>query len=467
MTALNTTVFQATRPFGWRDKVGYLFGDLGNDFLFIFASAYLLVFYTNVAGLNPAHVGTLFLLTRLLDAFTDVFWGRFLDRHTPSRAGRFRVWIGRAAPLLVVASALLYVPFISEWTYTAKLVYAVVTYILWGSVFYTMVNISYGSLASVVSGVPAHRASLSVFRGVGANIAALFVALVPPLVIYATVDGVSQVLPGAFFVTGLVFSAAALVFYVFCYSLVRERVHAQPVEGRSFGQLLRSLAGNRALIALMAGNLTLMLASLLTGSMAAYLWLNYFNKGALSGPAQFAQYLPALLIAPVAPLLASRIGKRETLVVALAATSALYLLLYVLHTDSPWVFIVLTLLAGVGLGLFNLLVWAIIGDVIDHEEVRSGERDDGTVYAVNTWARKLGLALAGGLGGYALSLVGFQSGQTEQSAATIEGIYTVATLVPGILYAVVAAIFLFWYPLSRARVAANVATLAERREADA
>ena len=127
----------------------------------------------------------------------------------------------------------------------------------------------------------------------------------------------------------------------------------------------------------------------------------------------------------------------------------------------------LTLLAGIGLGLFNLLVWAIIGDVIDHEEVRSGERDDGTVYAVNTWARKLGLALAGGLGGYALSLVGFQSGQTEQSAATIEGIYTVATLVPGILYAVVAAIFLFWYPLSRARVAANVATLAERREADA
>ena len=63
--------------------------------------------------------------------------------------------------------------------------------------------------------------------------------------------------------------------------------------------------------------------------------------------------------------------------------------------------------------------------------------------------------------------MGFQSGQTEQSAATIEGIYTVATLVPGILYAVVAAIFLFWYPLSRARVAANVATLAERREADA
>lgn len=464
MTDLNTAVFRATRPFGVRDKFGYLFGDLGNDMVFIFASSYLLVFYTNVAGLNPAHVGTLFLVTRLLDAFTDVGWGRFLDRHTPASTGRFRTWIGRGALPLVVMSALLYAPFIADWAYGAKLTYAVVTYILWGSVFYTVVNISYGSLASVMSADPGDRASLSVFRGFGANIAGLITAVVPPLVIYTTVDGVSRVLPPAFFVTGLVFAASSLVFYALCYTNVRERVHAEAREDRGFAQLLGSLARNRALLSLMVGNLTLMLASLLVNSMAAYLWLEYFNNGALSGIAMLTGFAPALLIAPFAPTIARRFGKKETIVVALFGMSAVYFLLFTLQTTSPVVFIALSLIAGFGIGMFNLLVWAIIGDVIDYEEVRSGQRDDGTVYAVNTWARKVGLALAGGLGGYALAIIGFQSGAEVQSEATIAGIYAISTLVPGILYAVVGVIMLLWYPLSRRRVAENVAILAERRE---
>jgi glycoside/pentoside/hexuronide:cation symporter, GPH family len=453
------------RPFGWRDKIGYLFGDLGNDFTFLLASSYLLVFYTNVAGLQAAHVGLLFLVARLLDAFTDVGWGRFLDRHTPSPAGRFRVWIARAALPLVVVSALLYAPFISDWEYGLKLAYAAVTYLLWGSVFYTMVNIAYGSLASVMSSNPGERASLSVFRSFGANIAGLFVALVPPLFIYANLNGVSQAVPSSFFITAVVFSVAALVFYAVCYSQVRERVQATPVQDkRSLLALLRSLVGNRALLGLMAGNLVLMLASLLTMSMAAYLWLNYFNSGALSGPAQLANYLPSLLLAPLAAWLARRFGKKEVIVAGMLFSSAVYIFLAVTQVTSPWAFIAITVLAGFGMGTYTLLVWALIGDVIDHEEVRSGERDDGTVYAVNTWARKVGLALAGGLAGFALSAVGFQSGSATQTQDTIEGIYLVSTLVPGVLYAVSALLLLFIYPLSRRRVAANVAELKARRD---
>lgn len=462
--AAPVSVQSAMRPFGWRDKIGYLFGDLGNDFTFLLASSYLLVFYTNVAGLQPAHVGILFLAARLIDAFTDVGWGRFLDRHRPSTAGRFRAWIGRAALPLVVVSALLYAPFIADWDYGLKLTYAAVTYLLWGSVFYTMVNISYGSLASVMSPNPGERASLSVFRAFGANVAGLFVALVPPLLIYATVDGVSQVLPGSFFMTGVGFSIAALAFYAICYTQVRERVQAVPVqEKRSFLKLLRSLAGNRALLGLMAGNLILMLASLLTMSMAAYLWLNYFNNGALSGPAQLANYLPGLVLAPVAAWLARRFGKKEIIVTGMLFSAAVYMFLALTHVTSPWVFIVLTVLAGFGMGTYSLLVWALIGDVIDHEEVRSGERDDGTVYAVNTWARKVGLALAGGLAGVALTAVGFQAGSPTQTEETINGIYLVSTLVPGVLYAVAALLLLFIYPLNRKRVAANVEELKARR----
>ncbi|NQX10431.1 MFS transporter [Microbacteriaceae bacterium VKM Ac-2855] len=460
----STQTIDSVRPFSWKDKVGYLFGDLGNDFLFTLASSYLLIFYTNVLGLNPAHVGTLFLVMRLVDAFTDVGWGQFLDRHTPSRHGRFRPWILRAALPLVVVSALLYAPFVAEWDYGAKMVWAVVTYVLWGTVFYTMVNISYGSLASVMTQVPTQRASLSVFRGVGANLAGIFVALVPPLFLYATVDGVSQVLPSAFFTIGIVFSALALVFYVLCYSLVRERIRSLPtVDKPGFGTLLASLAGNRALISLMSANLVLILSSLLTGSVGAYLWLNYFNNGALSGVAALANVLPALIAAPFVTRIGRRWGKKELLVVLLLSSSALYFVLFLLGVTSPWVFIGISVIAGFGIGTFNLLVWAIISDVIDFQEVRTGQRDDGTVYAVNTWARKVGLGLAGGLGGYALAFIGYEAGAATQSAETIDGIYTIATLVPGVLYAVVALILLFWYPLGRRAVQSNSDELESRR----
>jgi GPH family glycoside/pentoside/hexuronide:cation symporter len=459
-----TETITTIRPFSWRDKIGYLFGDLGNDFLFILASSYLLIFYTNVLGLNPAHVGTLFLLVRILDAFTDVGWGRFLDRHMPSVAGRFRPWIIRAALPLVVMSALLYAPFAADWDYGAKLAWATVTYVLWGSVFYTMVNISSGSLASVMSQDPGERASLSVFRGVGANLAGVFVALVPPLFIYTFVDGVSQVQPSAFFITGIAFSAAALIFYFLCYRLVSERVRALPGRDKpNLKKLLGSLAGNRALVSLMAGNLVLMLSSLLTASVGAYLWLIYFNNGALSGVAALANVLPALIAAPFAAKLGRRYGKKEMLAVLLFASSAIYIVLFLLGVSSPWVFIALSVIAGFGIGTFNLLIWAIISDVVDHQEVRSGERDDGTVYAINTWARKLGLALAGGLGGYALAFIGFQSGEAAQSNDTIQGIYTIATLVPGVLYSVVALILLFWFPLNRRAVEDNSIELERRR----
>lgn len=461
--ALGVDRGMAVRPVGWRDRVGYMFGDLGNDFTFIFASAYLMVYFTNVAGLDPAHVGTIFLVARLVDAFTDVGWGRFLDRHTPSRAGRFRPWIARMAIPVAIASALMYAPFVADWDYGVKLAYAAATYLLWGSICYTTTNISYGSMASVITDVPLERASLSVFRGIGANAAGLFVALVPPLFIYATIDGTAQVVPERFFITAIVFSALAAVFYLLCFAGVRERIEAPIVaQPRGFGPLLRQLASSRPLLTLIVANIVIMLASLFVATMAAYLWLYHFNDGALSGPAQLTTYLPGLLLAPIAARAAARFGKKEVLVVALFAAAAVYLVLFFLHIQDPWVFILLNLLAGFGIGFYNLLVWAVIGDIIDAEEVRSGQRDDGSVYAINTWARKVGQAVAGGIGGYALAMIGFQAASSEQARATIDGIYAFSTLAPAVLYAVAAGI-LMSFPLSRARVIANVSEIERRR----
>ena len=120
--------------------------------------------------------------------------------------------------------------------------------------------------------------------------------------------------------------------------------------------------------------------------------------------------------------------------------------------------------ANLGVGLFNLMIWAFITDVIDSQEVLTHTREDGTVYAVYSFARKIGQALAGGLGGYALTLIGYVSSTENvvQSPEVVERIYTVSTLIPAICYFVVALILIFWYPLSKRKIAENQRIIKER-----
>ncbi|SHE23896.1 MFS transporter [Actinomyces glycerinitolerans] len=469
---LTQTAQAPVPPFGLRDKIGYLFGDWGNDFTFLFATTYLMVFYTNVAGLNPAHVGTLFLAARVLDAFTDVGWGHLLDRMRPSATGRFRPWIRRMAVPVAVASSLMYFFGIAGWSYGGKMTYAAVTYLLWGSVCYTSVNIPYGSMASVITSDPDERAQLSVFRSFGATLAGIIVTLIPPLFLYTTIEGVSQVVQKNFFWGAIGVGVLAVCCYLVCNRLVTERVHkpepqgrTDGAEGRGFGGLIISLFSNRALLSLIGSNIVLFLAAMLSSTMLPYIWLYHFNDGRLSGPGGLVNYIPIIALAPLAAGLASRIGKKEIIGAGALVAGGIYVLVYFMHIHNPWVYIALMMIAGFGTALYTMLVWAMVTDVIDYEEVRSGERDDGTVYALNTWARKLSQAIAGGLGGYALGWVGFNADTTQQSESTVNGIYMFATLVPGILYVLVGLFILLVYPLSKRRVEENAAILQARTDA--
>src|SRR3954471_24542858 len=153
---------KAMRPFGIKDKLGYLFGDFGNDFFFILVMSFLMVYYTDVYHLNPAAVGGLFLLARLWDAIADITWGRFIDTRKAGKNGKFRPWILRMSVPLVISGVLMFVhiPGMSNGFYMA---YAYVTYIIWGSL-YSTVNIPYGSMASVITADPVERTSLSSWR---------------------------------------------------------------------------------------------------------------------------------------------------------------------------------------------------------------------------------------------------------------------------------------------------------------
>ena len=122
------------RPFGWKDKVGYMIGNVANDLMFIFASLYLQVFYTDVLGINAALVGTMFLVARVVDAFTDTAMGRIADKTKAKKVGKFKPWLLRACGPVALASFLMYQSTMADAPMTLRIVYMFVTYLFWGSI---------------------------------------------------------------------------------------------------------------------------------------------------------------------------------------------------------------------------------------------------------------------------------------------------------------------------------------------
>lgn len=455
------------RPFGLKDKIGYMFGDFGNDFSFIFASSYLMVFYTKVLGISGAVVGALFLAARVVDAFTDVTMGRIVDNRKPAKDGRFRPWIRRMCVPVAVASTLMFAYFVKDWPYTAKLTYVVITYLLWGSFCYTAINIPYGSMASVISPEAGDRASLSTFRAVGANLATLIIGTLGPLLVFEEDAAGNQIVnPMRMFLMAAIFGVCAIVCYLLCYKLCVERVSfpSKQKEKGSAVALIKSLVQSRPLLSLVAAALVLLLATLIGQSLNNYLFLDYFRNAKAIAALNFIGVAGILLIAPFVSKIAVKFGKREAGVLSMLFAGIMYLILFFVRTESLFVFMMLFFLANLGVGLFNLIIWAFITDIIDHQEVVTGKREDGTVYAIYSFARKLGQALAGGVGGFALTAIGYISDAPSQTEEVADRLYSVATLVPAICYLVVFFIMWKFYPLTKRVVEENAATLRQIRE---
>ncbi len=456
----------ANRPFGGRDKVGYMLGNVANDFTFIFASLYLQVFYTDVLGINAALVGTMFLISRIVDAFTDTFMGRVCDKAKATANGKFKPWLLRACGPVALASFLMYQSSLAGASMTLKVIYMFVTYLLWGSVCYTAINIPYGSMASVMSNEPDHRASLSTFRGVGSMIPQILVGVVVPMFLYTTMeDGTKVANASAFPVIALITAVLAVICYIACYFMCTERVKVtEESKSVSFKDTLKALAGNRALIGISLVFICYLGAQMLNQTINNYIFKDYFGDTMGLSVMNAAGFAPALLLAPCAVPLARKFGKKELGIFAAILGTVSFGALFLMRTTNMWLYTIINIVGLLGFGLFNLIIWAFVSDVIDDQEVRTGKRDDGTIYAVCSFSRKLGQAIASALGGWSLGWIGYVEGSLAgQTEAVRNGIYNIATLVPMILYLAVGVCLFVIYPLSKKKVAENTATLKARR----
>jgi GPH family glycoside/pentoside/hexuronide:cation symporter len=421
-------------------------------------------------GVSAAVVGLIMMLTRFIDGFTDVTMGRICDKSKMTPVGKFKPWIRRMCAPVAIASFLIYQSSLADMPMWFKIAWLAITYILWGSIFYTSINIPYGSMASTISREPADRQSLSTFRTLGGTLAGVIVGAGIPLIAYSTDANGNSVLNGPVFtrIAG-VFSILSIIAYLLCYYLTTERVKAEESgkhSNKSVKLLLKEVFNNRALISIVFASIVMLLAQLTMQSMSNYVFPNYYGNPVALSVSTVTMLLGMIIAAAGAKPLARRFGKAEISVVSNLLAAAISFLLFFIRPENVWVYVALTFVSWIGLGFFAMVSWALITDVIDYSELKHGIREDGSIYAIYSFARKLGQAASAGVSGLLLSLIGYTEA-TAFNKDVLEGIFSISTLVPAIGFALLALILWFWYPLHKKQVDKNVALLKEKHESKA
>lgn len=456
---------KAIKPFGFKDKIGYMFGDFGNDLTFLLSSSFLLKFYTDVMDVDAYVVGIIMMIARFVDAFTDVAMGRICDKSKMTPAGKFKPWIRRMCGPVAIVSFLMYQSSLSGLPKPAKIAYLFITYILWGSVFYTSINIPYGSMASAISGNPDDRQSLSTFRTMGGVLAGAIIMAVVPLTIYNKENG-NEVISGAKFtlVAGIC-SVLAIICYLLCYHLTTERVRPEisqeQLKKNNIGKMLSNAFKNRALISIIVATIFMLISQLTIQQMANYVFPNYYGNAKIQSLSVVMMGGGMIIAAVIAKPLSKKFGKAEISVASNMVAGIVCALLYFIRPQNVWVYVAFQFLCWFGLGIFSMVVWALITDVIDYSEIKNGIREDGSVYALYSFARKLGQALTSGLSGALLSMIGYKK-STAFDKNVVEGIFDISTLLPAISFILLALILWFWYPLKKKLVDENVEFLRQK-----
>lgn len=415
-------------------------------------------------GIHAAVVGVLMMAARFVDAFTDVAMGQIVDRSKPTKDGKFKPWLRRMCGPVAISSFLVFQSGFANMPYLFKVVWMIVTYILWGSIFYTSINIPYGSMASAISADAKDRASLSTWRSIGSTLAGLVIGVGTPLFAYETVNGNTILSGNRMTIIAGVFSVMAVICYMLCFKLATERVEVPQNNTKfNFGDLMKSLVTNRSLIGIIAAAILLLLVMLTMQGMNAYLFPNFYGNVAAQSVAALAGSLVMLVVcAPLATKLSAKYGKKELAIGSCLFGAVVYLICWVLKPENPYTYVVFYVVANIGVGFFNMVIWAMITDVIDDAEVKNGVREDGTIYSVYSFARKIGQALSSGMIGALLSVIGY-SAATAFNPEVVNGIFNMTCIIPAIGFVGIALVLMFLYPLSKNRVEANVLELKKRR----
>ncbi len=444
------------RKLGLATYLGYAAGDAGCNLVFSMFGMFLLLYYTDVARLEAAAAGTIFLVVRAWDAFADVAAGRLVDL-TSTRWGKFRPFLlFGSAPLLLLSMATFSVP--GGWSAGWKLAYAYVTYAAAGLAF-SLVNIPYGSMAPALTQVPEERARLAAFRSMGASVTVLTLAfaVAPQIKRYV---GDPAGFQGSLTITTGVFAVVGFGLFVCTFLTCRENV-PRDVASVSLRQSLRILRTNRPLLMLCATAL-----AAITGVTAANTVAAYYARDVLSNADLYIWFTLAntgvlFLVAPLMPVVVHRLGKRTGYLAggALATVGAVGIAL----APSVPVALAAAAVMGMGTAVLNTLMWALEADTVEYGEWKTGVRTEGTTYALFSFTRKMGQAVGGAAAAFTLGRGGYDAAHAgHQSASAQWAIRAAIGGVPAVFFLLAVGV-MFFYPLTEEKFRAMVGEVAARR----
>lgn len=416
------------RPFGVKDEIGYVFGDMASSFVNLFVDAYFLIFCTNVLGISAGWMGTLFLVARLWDAINDPIMGSFPDRWMIGKSGdKFKPWIKIFMLPLALSGVLCFFNVPLEGI--ALHAYVAFAYVLYG-MSYTGTSMPFGAMASVVSDDPIQRSKLSRARSIGGTIVGIVGLSIVPVVCF---DKQSNILPERFTLIAVIFGVLSIISYFVLLNFTQERIrqNSEKAEKFNYGKVLKATVHNRPLIGVMVATLGSMLFITGSNQVRSYIFKEYYARTDVMSIISLAT-IPILVICfPLVPKLVAKFGKKATLMAAIVSSTIFSVIPVVMEIKNVYVYSALVVLGTIGQTVFTMLIWALVTDCLDYSEWKFNERSDGSMYSLYTFSRKIGSTIASTGVSFGLAAIGFVSGSNVvQTAEAVNGIYFLVNIIP-------------------------------------
>ncbi|WP_435275903.1 MFS transporter [Psychrobium sp. nBUS_13] len=422
-----------------KEKVGYACGDVASNFYWRVFDVFLFIFYTDVFGLSAATVGTMMLVTRLVDAFSDPIMGAVADR-TITKWGRFRPYLLWGIIPIVAAGVLTFtVPDLDD---SGKVIWAYATYIFM-MLAYTFINVPYGALLGVVTHDTQQRTTLTSFRFIGAFSGGSLVAYLTPELV--TWFGQGDEATG-WQLTMMLYGCIAAALFTITFLSTKERISPPANQQTPVLLDIRDLLANKPWVVLFSLALIIMMTISLRGSTGTFYFKYYANRENLIGSFSMAYMIALAIGAASTPLLTKLMDKRKLLMVLMSIVAVLSAIFYMVPKDNIALMFALQIAIGLALGPKSPLVFSMYADTADYSFWRTGRRATAMIFSAAAFAQKLGGALAGAMIGWLLSSMGYVANQA-QSGASENGIVLLMTLIPAI-FAALAVPLLALYPLS-------------------
>ena len=446
---------QNIRPFGWQDKIGYAMGDMGCGFSFQLVSTFMQLFYLQYIGISAGDYAVIILISKIFDAINDVVIGNLVDTKRIGKKSKYMPWIIAGGLILVIFNVMIFAP-ITAFPYAAKYAWCLISYCLW-SIAYTMVNVPYGSLHSVITSDTQEKVSLSTFRSIGGALPAIVIMIVLPGIVYEKTEGTNEdVLKGGTLLpVALVLSIVAFITLWGTTKLVKERVHrednGQSTTGmKAFFSAFKSFFTNRAMVGATIASVASVALFNSTMALNNMVFQYFFHDTEKVGIAMIGSYAPMIIFMAIVGKITAKFGKKKVIVscMLVGAVSGLVSLFVPITGDFKGMIVYIFCLMGLNIGnaVFQISVWAIVADCIELSYRKTGKSEEGSLYALYSFFRKLSQGIGQAVVSWGLIAIGFVEGENAVQSADfgikVKNLYFIVLAV-GSLIAFLAMAFIY------------------------